>query len=106
MSCERHEEKLEEWRELKASKGPTPFPEFLGSLTKCSPSSPETGSDLQSHCVMKDGLELLIFLLLPPKRWHYRFGASRLVYAVLGIEPRAVCMLDKLPTELGSVAVR
>lgn len=45
--------------------------------------------------IAKDNLELLIFVLLPPEGWDYRCVLQCLLYVVLGIEPRTLCMMIK-----------
>lgn len=47
--------------------------------------------------VAKVDLELLIFLLVPPKSSDYRHALPSLA---LGMEPRALFMLDTLPAQL------
>lgn len=45
--------------------------------------------------VGKDDLELLMLLSLPPECWDYSYMLPCLVYGVLGIKPRALCVLGK-----------
>lgn len=50
---------------------------------------------LNSLYVLKNDLELLIFLPLPSKCWDYKLVPPHLVYMVLRIEPRASCMVGE-----------
>lgn len=45
--------------------------------------------------VVKQGIKLLICFLPPLKCWDYRTCATDLVYAMLGIEPKALGVLGK-----------
>lgn len=47
------------------------------------------------HRVAEDDLELPAFTSL---FWDYRHGPSCLIYVVLGMEPRILCVLDKHST--------
>lgn len=56
----------------------------------------ERGTRLNSNAIItKDNLEFLIILTPTPRCWDYRCGPSWLVYVVLGIEARALCILAK-----------
>ena len=46
--------------------------------------------------VAKDDLELLILRHTLPEFWNYRHAVMCLVYEVLGMGPRALCMLGTL----------
>lgn len=48
--------------------------------------------------IVEDSLELLIILILLPlplRHWNYKPGPPCLIYVVLEIEPRTLCMLGK-----------
>lgn len=58
---------------------------------------------LNSLCsyVVEDSLELLTFLSPSPKFWDYKHALPSWIYAVLGINPKALaCLISTLPTEL------
>lgn len=52
----------------------------------------------QTGYVVEDGLELLVFLHLPPEFWNYRREPLCLVNVVLGMEPQPSHMPDKQST--------
>lgn len=65
----------------------------------------ETGSyiaqpGLELAYVDEDYLEFLILLCLPPKCWDHSHVPPCPVFALLWMEPKALCMLDKCLTEL------
>lgn len=51
-----------------------------------------------TYYVAEVNLELLYLLPRPLERWDYRHARPYLVYIVLGIEPRASCMLSQYST--------
>lgn len=53
---------------------------------------------LRTHCEVKDTFKRLILLPLCPDCRDYRHVPAHLVSAVLGIEPRAPCMLGRHST--------
>lgn len=60
---------------------------FSQHRVSCSPGWP------QAPHVAKDKFEFLIFMSLSPKCWDYRYVSSSIVYVMLGIEPKASCLL-------------
>lgn len=60
---------------------------FFSKIISCSPRYPWT------FYVVEEELELLILLPPPPKCRDYRYAPLYLLYVVLGIKPRILCML-------------
>lgn len=64
------------------------FRSFLHNSVSGSPGWPQT-------YVAKDNLKFLILLHPSPQVWDYRHAPPHPVYATLGTEPKAFCMLGK-----------